>query len=92
MVFAELARNGVTSVQDNSDWDDFDVYKDMKQEGKLTVRITEWLHFMDSMNDLENHRAEGGATDLWLKTGAVKMVTDGALGSRTAAMTGAIFG
>jgi hypothetical protein len=87
LVFAELARNGVTSVQDNSDWDDFEVYKDLKQEGKQTVRITEWLHFMDSIGDLENHRSQGGVTDLWLKTGAVKMVTDGALGSRTAAMT-----
>jgi predicted amidohydrolase YtcJ len=31
-------------------------------------------------------RSEGGTTDPWLKTGALKMVTDGALGSRTAAM------
>src|SRR5262250_2775827 len=31
-------------------------------------------------------RREGGTTDPWLRTGALKMVTDGALGSRTAAM------
>jgi predicted amidohydrolase YtcJ len=86
LVFAELARNGVTSAQDNSEWEDFEVYKDIKQENKLTVRITEWLHFSDSLTDLENHRAQGGTTDPWLKTGALKLVTDGALGSRTAAM------
>jgi predicted amidohydrolase YtcJ len=86
MVLEELARNGVTSAQDNSDWSDFAVYKDLKEEGKLTLRITEWLHFLDSTDDLQNHRAQGGTTDPWLKTGALKIVTDGALGSRTAAM------
>src|ERR1700737_5632051 len=86
LVFADLAKNGVTSAQDNSDWEDFRAYKQIKDDGKLTVRITEWLHFTEPLNDLQNKRAEGGTTDPWLKTGALKMVTDGALGSRTAAM------
>ena len=86
LVFADLAKNGVTSAQDNSAWEDFLAYKQLKEEGKLTVRITEWLHFADPLKDLELQRAEGGDTDPWLKTGALKMVTDGALGSRTAAM------
>ncbi len=86
LVFADLARNGVTSAQDNSDWEDFRTYKLLKDDGKLTVRITEWLHFTEPINDLQNKRGEGGTTDPWLKTGALKMVTDGALGSRTAAM------
>jgi predicted amidohydrolase YtcJ len=86
LVLADLAQNGVTSVQDNSEWDDFRTYKQLKDDGKLTVRITEWLHFTEPLNDLQNKRGEGGTTDPWLKTGALKMVTDGALGSRTAAM------
>jgi predicted amidohydrolase YtcJ len=86
LVLADLAKNGVTSVQDNSAWEDFRTYKQLKDDGKLTVRITEWLHFADPLNDLQNERGEGGTTDPWLKTGALKMVTDGALGSRTAAM------
>jgi predicted amidohydrolase YtcJ len=86
LVFADLAKNGVTSAQDNSDWEDFRAYKQLKEDGKLTVRITEWLHFTEPLNDLQNKRGEGGTTDPWLKTGALKMVTDGALGSRTAAM------
>jgi len=86
LVLADLAKNGVTSAQDNSEWEDFLAYKQLKDDGKLTVRITEWLHFADSLKDLENKRAEGDTTDPWLKTGALKMVTDGALGSRTAAM------
>jgi hypothetical protein len=86
LVFADLAKNGVTSAQDNSEWEDFRAYKQIKDDGKLTVRITEWLHFVEPVNDLQNKRAEGGTTDPWLKTGALKFVADGALGSRTAAM------
>jgi hypothetical protein len=86
IVLANVARNGVTSLQDNSEWEDFQVYQQLKEEGKLTARITEWLHFNDSLNDLQDRRAQGSTTDPWLKTGALKAVTDGALGSRTAAM------
>src|SRR5262249_20557974 len=52
LVFADLAKNGVTSVQDNSAWEDFEVYRDMKAEGALTVRITEWLPFTALMSEL----------------------------------------
>ena len=86
LVLQELASNGVTSAQDNSAWEDFLVYHDLKEEKKLTARITEWLPFMAPLTELQNMRSEGGTTDPWLKTGALKMVTDGALGSRTAAM------
>ena len=86
LVLADVAKNGVTSVQDFSDWADFLVYQQIKDEGKLTVRITEWLPFLASLDDLQNMRAQGGTTDPWLKTGAVKGFLDGALGSRTAAL------
>lgn len=86
LVLAELARNGVTSAQDNSEWEDFLVYADLKEEKKLTVRITEWLPFTAPVAELQNRRAQGSTTDPWLKTGALKMVTDGALGARTAAL------
>lgn len=86
MAFADVARNGVTSVQDNSSWDDFLVYRELKNEGKLTARVTEWLPFPAPLAKLEQMRRDGGTTDPWLKTGMLKMVEDGALGSRTAAM------
>jgi len=86
IVLANVARNGVTSVQDNSAWEDFQVYQQLKEEGKLTARITEWLPFNASLNELQDRRAQGGYRDPWLKTGALKAVTDGALGSRTAAL------
>jgi len=86
IVLQNVARNGVTSVQDNSAWEDFQVYQQLKEDGKLTVRITEWLPFNASLNELQDRRAQGGTKDPWLKAGALKAVTDGALGSRTAAM------
>jgi len=86
LVLRNVAENGVTSVQDYSDWADFQVYHDLKEEGKLTVRITEWLPFDLPLNELQNRQAQGGTKDPWLKTGALKAFTDGALGSRTAAM------
>jgi len=86
MVLQEVAKNGITSVQDYSDWEDFKVYYEIKEDGKLTVRITEWLNFLLPLDDLQNMRAQGGTKDPWLKTGALKAFTDGALGSRTAAL------
>jgi predicted amidohydrolase YtcJ len=86
LVLQELAQNGVTSAQDNSEWEDYLVYLQLKNEKKLSARITEWLHFMEPLADLQNKRSEAGTDDPWLKTGALKMVTDGALGTRTAAM------
>jgi hypothetical protein len=86
LVLAELAQNGVTSVQDNSTWDDFLVYSDLKEEKKLTARVTEWLPFDLSTDELQNRRAQGGTTDPWLRTGALKGFLDGALGTRTAAL------
>jgi predicted amidohydrolase YtcJ len=86
LVLENVARNGVTSAQDNSEWADYQVYQQLKEEGKLTVRITEWLPFNAPLNDLQNMRAQGGTKDPWLKTGALKAFTDGAMSSRTAAM------
>jgi len=86
LALADFVKYGVTSAQDNSAWEDFLAYRAIKNDGKLTVRITEWLPFLDPLVELEQKRREGGATDPWLRTGALKMVTDGALGSRTAAM------
>jgi len=86
MVLENVAKNGVTSVQDFSDWEDFKMYKQLKDDDKLTVRITLWLPFVTPLNDLQNLRAQGGTKDPWLKTGALKAFTDGAMGSRTAAM------
>jgi predicted amidohydrolase YtcJ len=86
LALAEAARYGVTSLQDCSSWDDFLVYQELKREGKLPLRITEWLPFEEPLAKLEEMRRAGGTDDPWLRTGAVKGYMDGSLGSRTAAM------
>jgi predicted amidohydrolase YtcJ len=86
LALAEAAQNGVTSMQDNSSWADFLAYGELKKEGKLTARITEWLPFDLPLDRLQQMRTEGGTTDPWLKTGALKGFMDGALGTGTAAL------
>ena len=86
LVLADAAKNGVTSAQDFSEWSDFLVYQQLKEEGKLTLRITEWLPFTASLDQLQTWRAQGGTSDPWLRTGSLKGFMDGALGSRTAAL------
>jgi predicted amidohydrolase YtcJ len=83
---ADAARSGVTSAQDNSDWEQFLVYEEMEREGKLTLRISEWLRFNDSADLLEKHRAHHPANDPMLHTTMLKGYMDGSLGSRTAAL------
>jgi predicted amidohydrolase YtcJ len=96
LVVEEALRDGVTSIQDTSvvylpdsdnfGWMNFLVLQKMQREGKLTVRITEWLPFGFPLDRLEQMRGAGGTTDPWLKTGTLKAYIDGSLGSRTAAL------
>jgi predicted amidohydrolase YtcJ len=86
LALAEASEWGLTSVQDNSSWQDFLVYEDLEREGKLSVRITEWLSFDDPLETLETERAHHPANDPMLRTGMLKGFMDGSLGSRTAAL------
>jgi predicted amidohydrolase YtcJ len=89
----DVARSGVTSVQDNSDaenggayWDDFQVFEQLEREGKLTVRISEWLPFTEPLDTLKQRRAAHPQNDNMLRTGMLKGFLDGSLGSHTAAL------
>jgi predicted amidohydrolase YtcJ len=96
LVLADAARDGITSLQDCSyleisrdvsfSKENFLIYQQLREEGKLTARITEWLDFTMPISKLEALRSEWGSTDPWLKTGALKAFLDGSLGSRTAAL------
>ena len=83
---ADLASHGITSAQDNSTWHDFQVYEELEHEGKLTARISEWLPFDDSVDDLNSKRNAHPASDNLLHTGMLKAFLDGSLGSKTAAL------
>jgi len=82
---ADATRHGVTSVQDYSSWDAFHDYKQLERDGRLTVRITEWLPFDLPLSKLEEMRREAAGSDSWVRAGALKAFLDGSVGSRTAA-------
>lgn len=86
LALQDAASHGITSVQDNSDWEDFLTYEELEQQGKLTLRITEWLPLEAPLAILEQHRARHEQRDPMLHTGLLKGFMDGSLGSRTAAM------
>jgi predicted amidohydrolase YtcJ len=98
----EAAQYGVTSVQDNSvmdsadnanfGWENFLLMQQIQREGRLKIRITEWLPFLAPLARIQQMRRDGGSWapgnpgDPWLKTGTLKALLDGSLGARTAAM------
>jgi len=86
LALADLASHGITSAQDNSSWEDFQIYEELEKEGKLTARISEWLPFNDSVESLNRKRNSHPATDNLLHTGMLKGFMDGSLGSKTAAL------
>lgn len=86
LALADAAEHGVTSVQDNSDWEDFLIYEQLEREGKLSARISEWLPFDAPVSLLIEHRDHHPQTDQMLHTTMLKGFMDGSLGSRTAAL------
>lgn len=86
LALEDLAEHGVTSAQDYSTWDDFKIYEELEQEGKLTARISEWLTFDEPVTDLIKERDSHPQTDFMLHTGMLKGFMDGSLGSHTAAL------
>jgi len=86
LALADAAQWGVTSAQDNSQWEDFLALEELEREGKLTLRVAEWIPFNTSLGLLERRRSHHSATDPLLRTSMLKGFMDGALGSRTAAM------
>jgi predicted amidohydrolase YtcJ len=86
LALEDAAQHGITSAQDNSDWEDFLTYEEMEKEGKLTLRIAEWLPFDAPVDQLIKMRQHHRAADPMLHTTMLKGFMDGSLGSRTAAM------
>ncbi|ABF40443.1 Amidohydrolase 3 [Candidatus Koribacter versatilis Ellin345] len=86
LALEDAAQHGITSLQDNSPWEDFLVYEELESEGKLTARIAEWLPFTAELNTLDQHRSHHPGSDPMLHTTMLKGFMDGSLGSRTAAL------
>jgi predicted amidohydrolase YtcJ len=86
LAISDALAHGITSVQDFSEWEDFLVYEELEKQGKLGLRITEWLPFKAPLDELKQMRAHHDLNDPLLHTGFLKGFMDGSLGSRTAAL------
>lgn len=86
LALADASSWGLTSAQDNSDWEDFLVYDELRREGKLQLRIAEWLRFNNPVPTLKQQRTHNSSSNLMLHTTQLKGFMDGSLGSRTAAL------
>jgi predicted amidohydrolase YtcJ len=86
LALQDAVKQGVTSVQDYSDWTDFLVYEQLEKEGRLPVRVSEWLPFDEPVDKLTEMRDHHPVSDRMLHTTMLKGFLDGSLGSRTAAL------
>jgi len=87
IALADLAEHGITSAQDYSpDWENFQIYEELEKDGKLTARISEWLPFDETVEQLDKKRTSHPQSDLMLHTGMLKGFMDGSLGGHTAAL------
>ena len=79
---------GVTSVHDMCDWDDLNVFRDLAEENRLTVRITayvtsgDWVADVGRLLDLRRSMTRHPA----FTVAGFKGYIDGSMGSRTAYM------
>jgi predicted amidohydrolase YtcJ len=78
--------HGVTSVQDNSDWEDFLALEELEHANKLHLRVAEWMDFNQPLATLEQRRASHPTDDPLLHLTMLKGFMDGSLGSHTAAL------
>jgi hypothetical protein len=86
LALQDAVSHGLTTVQDLSDWDDYLVFEQLEKEGKLPLRIGEWILFAESLDMELRQQAQHPKTDCMLHTTMLKGFMDGSLGSRTAAM------
>jgi predicted amidohydrolase YtcJ len=80
----EAARVGVTTIQDNSSVDALRTYQDLRERGELTARFYVW-RYISAREPLEKAGLTTGLGDEWIRLGALKILSDGSMGSGTAA-------
>jgi predicted amidohydrolase YtcJ len=85
----EARRYGITSIQDNSGYENVELYRELLQADKLTVRVAEWQNFEHTVAELKRQRAEFASFKIEpfrIRLTMLKGYVDGTLGSRTSAM------
>ncbi|HEY6375885.1 MAG TPA: amidohydrolase, partial [Edaphobacter sp.] len=86
LAISDALAHGVTSVQDFSDWEDFQTLEALEKSGELHLRVAEWLAFATPVETLKQRQSSHPQSDTFLHTTMLKGFMDGSLGSRTAAL------
>ena len=81
----EAARVGVTTIQDNSPVDALPTYQELRDRGELSARMYVWRYASPSLAPLKQTGVRTGLGDDWIRLGALKILSDGSIGSATAA-------
>jgi predicted amidohydrolase YtcJ len=79
------AELGLTGIHTSSYLDEIEVYKQLKQEGKLTLRVNAWLS-IGGLDDCIQKGIKRGQGDDMLRIGFLKIFIDGTIGVRSALM------
>lgn len=80
----EAKRFGVTSVQDFSAAEAYQVYRRLLGEGRLTARISCWMPLDSDPSVVLERKTE--TRSRMLRVGCLKGILDGSMGARTAAL------
>jgi len=82
----EAKRYGITSIQDNSDLEVIEVYKELLEKKELKVRVSEWLplELIKNLEELNRLMEIFPEQSNFLKIGLLKTMADGTFGSHTA--------
>ena len=86
----EAAVRGVTAAHHVGGWDDLDVFRRARDDGRLTLRVyaavplESWVR-LDRAVGVRAFGGPDGRGDDWFRVGAVHVALDGSLASRTAA-------
>lgn len=78
-------RLGLTGVHADVGLRELDIYRKLKEEGKLTLRVYAWLP-IDRIDEYIKRGIKTGDGDEYLRIGFLKAFIDGTLGSGTALM------
>jgi predicted amidohydrolase YtcJ len=74
---------GITSVHDNITFELYPVYKHLHEKNKLLLRVY-GIVYEDMIDEIIKLGIQRDYGDKWLRIGAVKLMTDGAMSARTA--------
>lgn len=81
-----LLSHGITSIHDIDGADALAAFETLRAAGDLPVRVHKLIRRPELADAIDAGRATGDG-DRWVRTGPVKLFTDGALGSHTCLMS-----